>query len=235
MEQKDLITRFEESGWLNINKPINCTSTRVVAIIKRITKAKKVGHGGTLDPLASGVLPICINKATKQVESMMDHKKQYLFHLTFGESRSTCDEEGDIVETSDYIPTETEIKEKIKLFIGQIEQTPPVYSAIKINGKRACDLTREGKEVELKPRIITIDNIQFNGFINKNTIELIVDCGRGCYIRSLGVDLARALGIAGYISKLVRTRVGDFDITTSLNIENLTIDDIQKNLITLSY
>lgn len=223
---------MEESGWLNINKPIGYTSTKVVAIIKRITKARKVGHGGTLDPLASGVLPICINKATKQVESMMNHDKKYLFHLTFGEFRSTYDSEGDVLEKNNFIPKEKDIINNINNFIGDIEQTPPVYSAIKINGKRACDLIREGKTVELKSRIIKIYDIEYNGFINNNTIELLVHCGRGCYIRSLGIDLAKSLNSIAYISKLERLRVGNFLLENSLNIENIDLNTIKNNLIT---
>ena len=221
---------MEESGWLNINKPIGCTSTKIVSIIKKITKAKKVGHGGTLDPMASGVLPICINKATKQVEQMMNHDKIYLFHLTFGEFRDTYDSEGEILEKSDFIPSEKDIINNLKKFIGDIEQIPPVYSAIKINGKRACDLVREGKNVELKSRLIKIFDIKYNGFINKNAIELVTHCGRGCYIRSLGVDLAKSLNTVGYISKIERLRVGNFLIENSININELDIDTIKKYL-----
>lgn len=223
---------MEESGWININKPENWTSTKVVAIVKRITKAKKVGHGGTLDPLASGVLPVCINKATKQVESMMNHKKQYLFHLTFGEFRSTYDFEGELLEKNDFIPSANSIKYTLNNFIGTIKQVPPVYSAIKINGKRACDLAREGKEIKLEARDILIENIEFVGFINDNTVEFIVDCGRGCYIRSLGVDLAKSIGAIGYVSKIKRLKVGDFTIENSINIEvGINLDTIKNKLI----
>ena len=225
---------MEKDGWLNINKPIGCTSTKVVAIVKKITKAKKVGHGGTLDPMASGVLPICINKATKQVESMMDHDKIYLFHLTFGEFRDTYDVEGKILEKNNFIPKENNIIANIKNFIGDIEQIPPIYSALKINGKRACDLARDGKNVELKPRNIKIYNIKYNGFITENTIELMVHCGRGCYIRSLGIDLARSLNAIGYVSKIERQKVGNFLLENSINLESLNYDKIDKNIITIN-
>lgn len=225
---------MQESGWLNINKPNGITSTKVVAIIKKITKAKKVGHGGTLDPLASGVLPLCVNKATKQVESIMDHKKQYLFHLTFGESRTTYDSEGEIVEKNDFIPKEEDIKNILSNFIGIIKQIPPIYSAIKINGKRSCDLVRSGETVELKARDIFIENIQFNYFINDNTVEFIVNCGRGCYIRSLGVEIAKTLNAVGYVSKIERLKVGNFFIENSLNLEKIDLDLIKKNLIVLN-
>ncbi|MDR1498876.1 MAG: tRNA pseudouridine(55) synthase TruB [Rickettsiales bacterium] len=224
---------MEESGWLNINKPVGYTSTRVVAIIKRITKAKKVGHGGTLDPLASGVLPICINKATKQVESMMDHKKTYLFHLTFGEFRNTYDSEGKVTEKNDFVPRIDSIQNVLKYFIGTIDQTPPLYSAIKINGKRACDLARDNKTIELKPRKIEIYNIEFNGFVNSGTAEFIVDCGRGCYVRSLGVDMAKALGALAFVSKIERLRVGNFTIEESMEIDNINIDIISSSILDL--
>ena len=222
---------MQESGWLNINKPIGWTSTKAVAIVKRITKAKKVGHGGTLDPLASGVLPICINKATKQVELMMDHRKEYLFHLTFGELRDTADAEGVVLETSDIVPSIEQINEILSDFVGVIKQTPPVYSAIKVGGKRACDLVREGKSVELQARDIVIHSLKCNGFVNNNTVEFVVECGRGCYVRSLGVDLAKSLGAIGYLSKIERLRVGDFEIVDAVDVDRLTLDKVLENLI----
>ena len=222
---------MQESGWLNINKPIGWTSTKAVAIVKRITKAKKVGHGGTLDPLASGVLPICINKATKQVELMMDHSKKYLFHLTFGELRDTADAEGVVLETSDIVPSIEQINEILSDFVGVIKQTPPVYSAIKVGGKRACDLVREGKSVELQARDIVIHSLKCNGFVNNNTVEFVVECGRGCYVRSLGVDLAKSLGAIGYLSKIERLRVGDFEIVDTVDVDGLTLDKVLENLI----
>ena len=222
---------MQESGWLNVNKPVGWTSTKVVAIIKRITKAKKVGHGGTLDPLASGVLPICINKATKQVESMMDHRKEYLFYLTFGELRDTADAEGVVLETNNIVPTVEQINTVLSNFVGVIKQTPPIYSAIKVDGKRACDLVREGKSVELQARDIVIYNLKCNGFVDKKTAEFIVECGRGCYVRSLGVDLAKSLGAIGYLSKIERLRVGDFDIDDAVDVDGLDLGGVLENLI----
>lgn len=225
---------MEESGWLNVNKPKGWQSTRVVSVIKKITKARKVGHGGTLDKLASGVLPICINKATKQVESMMNHEKRYLFHLTFGELRTTNDEEGEIIEKNDFVPTLEDIKKVLPNFTGIIKQTPPLYSAIKINGKRASDLAREGKNIELKARDILIKDIKINGFIGNNILEFVVDCGRGCYVRSLGVDIAKSVGALGYISKIERQKVGDFLLENSLNIEDdINIERIKECLVIL--
>lgn len=221
------------NGWLNLNKPIGWTSAKAVSIIKSLIKAKKVGHGGTLDPLASGVLPICINSATKQVESIMGSKKSYKFNITFGELRDTGDEEGIVLGKNDYIPSETDIKNILGEFIGTIEQMPPVYSALKINGKRACDLMREGKEVKLEPRKIQIYDIIFSGFVDEKSAEFTVDCGRGCYIRSLAVDIARRLNTLGYVSKLVRTKVGNFSIDRSLDIDRITIKLIMENLLCL--
>lgn len=224
---------MQESGWLNVNKPVGWTSTKVVAIVKRITKAKKVGHGGTLDPLASGVLPICINKATKQVESMMDHRKEYLFHLTFGELRDTADAEGVVLETNNIVPTVEQINTVLSNFVGVIKQTPPIYSAIKVDGKRACDLVREGKSVELQARDIVIHSLKCNGFVDKKTAEFIVECGRGCYVRSLGVDLAKSLGAIGYLSKIERLRVGDFDIDDAVDVDGLDFGGVLENLIVM--
>lgn len=224
---------MQESGWLNVNKPIGWTSTKVVAIIKRITKAKKVGHGGTLDPLASGVLPICINKATKQVESMMDHRKEYLFHLTFGELRDTADAEGVVLETNNIVPTVEQINTVLSNFVGVIKQTPPIYSAIKVDGKRACDLVREGKSVELQARDIVIHSLKCNGFVDEKTAEFVVECGRGCYVRSLGVDLAKSFNTVAYLSKIERLRVGDFDIDDAVDVGGLDLDKVLENLIVM--
>ena len=225
----------EINGWLNVNKPIGWRSTKVVAIIKRITGAKKVGHGGTLDPFASGVLPICINKATKQVEMIMDHKKQYIFQLTFGEMRDTYDIEGQVIDRNDFIPQEIEIKNIIKNFIGEIQQKPPIFSALKVNGKRAYDLARQGEQFELKTRTVLIENIKYNGFIDKNTVEFVLDCGRGCYIRSLAVDIAKSLGAVGYVSKLTRTKIGEFDIKDSLNdIQNVSCETIKEKIVRIN-
>lgn len=221
------------NGWLNLNKPIGWTSAKAVSVVKNLIRAKKVGHGGTLDPLASGVLPICINNATKQVESIMENKKSYKFNITFGELRDTGDTEGVILEKNDFIPNKNDIKSILNEFIGTIEQTPPIYSALKINGKRACDLAREGKEVKLEPRKIQIYNIVFSGFIYEKSAEFIVDCGRGCYIRSLAVDIAKRLNTLGYVSKLIRTKVGNFLIDSSLDVDKLTIELIKENLLCL--
>ncbi|HSQ98193.1 MAG TPA: tRNA pseudouridine(55) synthase TruB [Rickettsiales bacterium] len=217
----------ELNGWLNIDKPLGYSSAKVVAIIKRLLKVKKVGHGGTLDPLATGVLPICINKATKTTEKIMSFEKEYLFDITFGEARTTCDAEGEIIETNNKIPTEKEILNILSKFIGNIMQTPPIFSAIKVDGKRAYDLARNGKDVELKAREVKVYKLEFLGFKSKNTAQFKVKCGKGFYVRSLAIDLSRALDTVGYISYLRRLSVGIFDQTNILNISY--IEDIIKN------
>lgn len=226
---------MEKSGWLNVNKPVGWTSTKVVSVLKRLLKPKKIGHGGTLDPFASGVLPICINSATKTVEYMMDHDKTYLFHLTFGSETDTYDIDGEVVNKDDKIPTENDILKIIPEFIGKIKQVPPKYSALKINGKRACDIMRDGGEVEIQEREIEILNLKYNGFVNENTAEFVVDCSRGTYIRTLGVDIAKKLNCLGFISKLTRLRVGDFYIDNSLQIDgNADVDFIKNQLISIN-
>ena len=226
---------MEKSGWLNINKPVGWTSTKVVSVLKRLLKPKKIGHGGTLDPFASGVLPICINSATKTVEYMMDHDKTYLFHLTFGSETDTYDIDGEVVNKNDKIPTENDILKIIPEFIGKIKQVPPKYSALKINGKRACDIMRDGGEVEIQEREIEILNLKYNGFVNERTAEFVVDCSRGTYIRTLGVDIAKKLNCLGFISKLTRLRVGDFYIDNSLQIDgDVNVDFIKNQLISIN-
>jgi len=216
----------EINGWLNIYKPYGITSTRVVAIVKKMLKplgAKKVGHGGTLDPLATGILPICINKATKTTKNIVDFKKVYKFHITFGEERATDDAEGEVVNKSEKIPTLAEIEKILPKFTGKIQQTPPSYSAIRIKGKRAYNLARKGVEFKLEPREVEVIWLKCLGFVKgeKNVIAFEVKCGKGFYIRSLGRDIARALGTFGYISKLERTEVGVFKKENAIRLEDL--------------
>lgn len=231
MENKEL------NGWLNIDKPLGYSSAKVVAIIKRILKAKKVGHGGTLDPLATGVLPICINKATKTTEKMMGFDKEYLFNITFGESRTTCDAEGEIVEKSTKTPSEKEILEILPKFIGNIKQIPPIFSAIKVDGQRAYDLARNGKEFELKPRDVIVHNLNFLGFVSENTGQFSVKCGKGFYVRSVAVDISKSLGTVGYISYLRRLSVGIFNQENILTIEQVEIhkktEEIENYLVNI--
>lgn len=228
---------IEINGWLNIDKPYGFSSAKVVAIVKRLLKAKKVGHGGTLDPLASGVLPICINKATKTTEKTMNFSKEYFFDITFGEERTTADAEGEVIKTSNVIPTENEIKNILNNFIGEIQQTPPIYSAIKVNGKRAYDLARNNQNVELQARLVKVFELNFLGFENEKTAKFSVKCGKGFYIRSLAVDISKALNTVGYVSYLRRTEVGIFNKDNMITLEKLkTIyenNELEKYLINL--
>lgn len=202
------------NGWLNIDKPLGLTSTQVVGRVRRLTQAAKIGHGGTLDPLASGVLPIALGEATKTIPFIMDGEKVYAFTVRWGEARSTDDREGVVTATSDRRPSAAEIAAVLPRFIGEIEQTPPVYSAIKIDGERAYDLARAGADVAMKSRRVTIralepieNNSEFSG---PDYGSFRVTCGKGTYVRSLARDLALALGTVGHVAALRRLRVGPF-------------------------
>jgi tRNA pseudouridine55 synthase len=197
-------------GWLAIDKPLTVTSTAVVAMVRRFTGAAKVGHGGTLDPLASGVLPIALGEATKTVAYAMDGKKTYRWQVTWGEERSTDDAEGSVTMTSAARPTRDAILAAIPRFLGDI----------KVAGKRAYDLARADQEVTLKSRIVRIDRYELLE-VTQHTASFEVATGKGAYIRSLARDLARALGTVGYVSALRRTAVGPFDLAKTISLETL--------------
>ena len=207
-------------GWISIYKEPDMTSFQVVRQARRILNIKKIGHGGTLDPFATGVLPIAINEATKTVDYVMNHEKEYKFTITFGEEKDTGDLTGETTFTSKKIPTKQEIHEILQKFIGEIEQTPPKYSAIKIDGKRAYDLARNNKEFEIKPRKIQIHSLKLLKTSGK-TADFITTCGKGTYIRSLAQDIARSLDTYGYVSKLERTKVGQFTKENSVKLSEL--------------
>ena len=207
-------------GWLVIDKPYDMGSTKVVGKCRYLTKAQKVGHAGTLDPLATGVLPIAFGEATKTIPFIMDAKKTYRFTVTWGEERTTDDKEGDLVESSDVRPSEEEIIDAIPEFLGVIKQRPPVFSAIKIDGKRAYDLARAGENVEMKEREVEVYDLQLiEPATEYATFEM--ECSKGTYVRSVGRDLARKLGTLGYISMLRRTKVGSFDESDTISLEKL--------------
>jgi len=208
------------SGWVNLDKPYDFGSTPSVGRVRRIFNAQKAGHAGTLDPLATGVLPIALGEATKTVPFMMDAKKSYDVTIIWGEHRDTCDAQGDVVETSDHRPNLSDIQAALPAFIGDIAQTPPRFSAIKIDGKRAYDLARAGETVEMKSRPVRIDAIEIMGH-GADTLTLAVDCGKGTYIRSLARDLAWALGTCGYVGALRRTRVGPFTVEDAFSLDAL--------------
>ncbi len=197
-------------GWLVIDKPAGMTSTDVVSRIKRLWQAEKVGHAGTLDPLATGVLPVALGQATKTVAYVQDATKDYRFTLRFGEARDTDDAEGKVVATSDARPADPAIVAALGAFVGDIMQVPPAFSAIKVQGERAYDLAREGNPPALAPRPARVDRFELLARPDPDTADFAVTSGKGVYMRSLARDLARALGTVGHICALRRLRVGPF-------------------------
>jgi tRNA pseudouridine55 synthase len=197
-------------GWLIIDKPSGMTSTDVVNRVKRLFDAQKAGHGGTLDPLATGLLPIAFGTATKTVPYVMDGTKLYRFTLKFGEARDTDDGDGQITETSDIRPDDTTIQAALSRFRGAILQVPPIFSAIKVAGERAYDMAREGRAPLLEPRPARVDHFELIMRADPNAAIFEVASGKGVYMRSLARDLAVACGTVGHISALRRLRVGPF-------------------------
>jgi len=208
-------------GWLAIDKSLEISSNNVVGKARWLTKAQKVGHGGTLDPLASGILPLAFGEATKTVQYVMDGSKTYRFTVRWGQSTTTDDAEGEVVDTCDQRPTETEIKAVLSDFIGAIEQIPPKYSALKINGERAYKLAREDKDMEMTARTVQIHRLDLVEMPDSDHAVFEVDCGKGTYVRSIGRDLGVKLGCLGYISTLRRTKVGPFDEKNAISLDSL--------------
>ena len=212
-------------GVVIINKPNGMTSQNVVSKVKRILNEKKVGHAGTLDPNATGVLPILVGKATKISKYLIEHDKSYEAIIKLGEKSSTGDIEGDIVEKKEIKLdkyTSEDIQNILNMFLGKTKQIPPMYSAIKVNGKKLYEYAREGKEVELKERDIEIFNIQLKNVDYENQeISYIVDCSKGTYIRTLCEDIAKKLNTVGYMKELTRLRVDKFNISNAITLEEL--------------
>ncbi|MBF0166955.1 MAG: tRNA pseudouridine(55) synthase TruB [Alphaproteobacteria bacterium] len=208
-------------GWLIIDKPIGLTSTAVVSKVRRATGAAKVGHGGTLDPLASGVLPIALGEATKTVSYAMDGDKTYHFRVRWGVATATDDGEGEITTTSPVRPSAQEIEQALPAFEGDVTQVPPIFSAVKIDGKRAYDLARSHQEVEMKPRLVRIDQVRLLGLPDQDHADFEASCGKGTYIRALARDLALALGTVGHVVRLRRMRVGAFYEKDAISLEKL--------------
>ena len=208
-------------GWVILDKPVGLGSTPAVSRVRRLFGAQKAGHGGTLDPLASGVLPIALGEATKTVPFVMDGRKEYRFTLCFGQARSTEDAEGEVTATSDLRPADAAIRSALAAFVGEIEQVPPAFSALKVDGKRAYDLARAGEAVDLKPRRIVIERLELLGRADTDHADFVVSCGKGTYIRSLGRDLAHSLGTVGYLSALRRTAVGPFREEAAISLPKL--------------
>jgi tRNA pseudouridine55 synthase len=209
-------------GWLIVDKPSGIGSTEVVNRVKRAFAAQKAGHGGTLDPLATGVLPVAFGAATKTVPYVMDGTKAYRFTLRFGEARDTDDADGQVVETSAARPTDAAIRAALPAFHGDILQVPPVFSAVKIAGERAYDLAREGQPVALEARPARVDRFELEHRIDTDHAVFLVESGKGVYMRSLARDLARALGTVGHISALRRMRVGPFHEDAAFPLDKLT-------------
>ena len=208
-------------GWVVLDKPLGLGSTPAVSRVRRLFGAQKAGHGGTLDPLATGVLPIALGEATKTVPFVMDGRKQYRFTLCIGEARSTEDLEGEVTATSPVRPDEAAIRAALPAFVGTIEQRPPAYSALKVDGQRAYDLARAGETVELALRQVTIERLELVGRPDADHADFVVDCGKGTYIRSLGRDLALALGSVGHLSALRRTAAGPFREEAAISLSKL--------------
>lgn len=215
-------------GFLNVYKPKGMTSHDVVAVLRKLTKIKQIGHTGTLDPFAEGVLPVCISKATRLIEYLKE-EKEYLATVQFGAKSTTYDIEGIITESGKSKVERDNLINVLKDFEGETEQLPPVYSAIKVNGKKLYEYARKGQTVEIKPRKIFIEKIELRNFNEElQQAQILIRCSRGTYIRSLANDLGEKLQTGGYLTKLVRTQSGKFRVENSLPLDNI---EVFKNLI----
>ncbi|MDR6664909.1 tRNA pseudouridine(55) synthase TruB [Rhizobium sp. 1399] len=225
------------SGWLILDKPVDFGSTEAVSKIKWLFKAQKCGHAGTLDPLASGMLPIALGDATKTVPYVMDGRKIYEFTVSWGEERATDDLEGEVTQNSDKRPSEQQILDILPKYIGTISQVPPQFSAIKIAGERAYDLARDGEAVEIPSREVEVHRLTLLACPDANMAHFEVECGKGTYVRALARDFGRELGCYGHISGLRRTFVAPFAEETMVPLAKLTaleeIDDMDERLAAL--
>ncbi|WP_106796035.1 tRNA pseudouridine(55) synthase TruB [Rhizobium sp. H4] len=225
------------SGWLILDKPVDFGSTEAVSKLKWLYKAQKAGHAGTLDPLASGMLPIALGDATKTVPYVMDGRKIYEFTVSWGEERATDDLEGDVTQSSESRPTEQQIRDILPRYIGTISQVPPQFSAIKIAGERAYDLARDGEAVEIPSREVEIFRLTLLACPDANTAHFEVECGKGTYVRALARDFGRELGCYGHISGLRRTFVAPFAEEAMVPLANLValeaIEDMVERLAAL--
>jgi len=232
-EKQELIQKNESHlfGFLNVYKPTGMTSHDVVAVLRRITKVKQIGHTGTLDPFAQGVLPICIGKATRLIE-YLDDDKEYLAEISFGKTTDSYDIDGETTSEKGSNLTQDEVLEGLKAFEGEILQTPPIYSALKINGKKLYEYAREGKDVKIEARKVTIEKIELKSFDKTlQKAEVLIKCSKGTYIRSIAYDLGQNLGCGAYLSKLIRTKAGKFTADKTIPLENITIEDVKASLI----
>jgi tRNA pseudouridine55 synthase len=209
-------------GWLALDKPVGVSSARAVAVVRRLFDAEKAGHGGTLDPLASGILPVALGEATKTVAWAMAARKTYRFTVCWGEARETDDAEGAVAAVSDRRPTHGDISAALPAFTGEISQRPPAYSALKVAGRRAYALARGGEAVGLEARPVRVESLRLLGLPDRDHAEFEAEVGKGTYIRALGRDLALSLGTVGHISALRRTRVGPFHEGHAISLDKLT-------------
>lgn len=216
-------------GFLSVYKPVGKTSHDVVAYFRKLLKIKKIGHTGTLDPFAEGVLPICIGNSTRLIEYLHDDKA-YLAFVQFGKATDSYDIEGNVIFQSDKKVAKEDVEQALKKFEGDIEQLPPIYSAIKVNGKKLYEYAREGKSVEIKPRKVTIYKIKLKNFDYDNQVaQVYVECSKGTYIRSIANDLGQVLGCGGFLTRLIRTKAGKFLLENSKKMEDFSSKEIVEN------
>ena len=209
------------NGWLIIDKPTGIGSTTIVNQTRHLLNAQKNGHTGTLDPFASGVLPIAFGEATKLIPFVTNGDKEYEFTLKFGSATDTLDLTGQITADNGNLPSKDQILAILPSFIGQIPQIPPAYSAIKINGKRAYDLARKGLSVDIPERLITIHSLQLLNELPDSQFRFRVSCSKGTYVRTLGADIASRLGTYGYLTELRRTKCAHFSLADTILLDNL--------------
>ena len=208
-------------GWVIVDKPEGVTSTQVVGIVKHVFEAQKAGHAGTLDPMATGVLAVALGEATKTVPYAMDAEKTYVFTVCWGEGRDSDDAEGRVTATAPGRPGRSEIEAALPAFTGMLTQTPPAFSAVKVEGERAYDLARDGEAVELEPRTVFVRAVRLLGVPDPDHAEFEMHCGKGTYVRAWARDLALALGTLGHVCRLRRTRVGGFRAGEATPLETL--------------
>lgn len=213
----------EYHGWLVLDKPLGISSAHAVAKVKRLLKPTKIGHGGTLDPLASGILPLALGEATKAFTFVASNEKSYDFTATWGEARNTDDAEGEVTARSEKRPTEADIKAVLPQFVGTIMQVPPAFSALHIDGKRAYAMARAGEEVNLAARPVVVHALELLSVENGVSASFRVACGKGTYVRAIARDLGEKLGCHAYISALRRTRVGNFTEKGAISLEKLEV------------
>ncbi len=219
------------NGWLMLNKPKGFTSNYCINFIKKRFQIKKIGYAGTLDPLATGLLPLAIGESTKSIKYFESLKKTYFFTAVWGKETTTLDGEGQIIKNSNIIPSKIDLQNVIKKFIGDIDQKPPNFSAIKINGVRAYNLARKGIDFEVKSKRVSIYNIKIvNHNSNNNQTSFLIKCSKGCYIRSLARDIARELGTFGYCKEIDRRRIGIFSKNASFNLDYCIKTKKKENL-----